>query len=184
VLKGLVEDVHGAIKDDKDTPLPYLTFVEDGVRFIVYCPVQNDYELRLENTKPMADILLHLVDINLLKNGQVADDKETNEAVEEDLRAIKSIRYKRVLFAINKMDTVKWDTIAYNNAVEYIKQASKTLSLKIWHNTEPLSEISVVPLSTRRNRNITRKEKPSNTIEMMNKKQEESPRTEAKQASI
>lgn len=115
VLKGLVEDTHGGIKDDAHTPLPYLSFIQNKVRYLVYCPVQNEYEERIENTRPMADILVHLFDINLFKSDTGVQDGATLRAVKQNMEVIKTLRYKKVMFGVNKMDSVEWDSLTFHN---------------------------------------------------------------------
>ena len=151
VLKGVIEDTHGGIKDDFKTPLPFLTINEDDITYHVYYPTGSDYNSRIKYTNPMVDIVLHLIDINIF-NG--LDSKDINILLEKQLNFVKQLKFKQLIIGVNKMETVAWSTSSFNILAEWINNTISKLHIKNWNNSEKIKDIMIIPLSSKKNSNI------------------------------
>ena len=105
------------------------------------------------------DILLHLIDIDQLKTTDEANNSETHASIENDIASLREFRFKRVIFGINNVENIGWDSLVYDSAVESIRSAAKNLSILDHNNTSICSAFDIIPLSTTLDKNITELDK-------------------------
>ena len=126
VLKGVIEDTRGGVKDDFKTPLPFLTVNEGEVTFQIYSPSDIDYNSRIKYTNPMVDIVLHLVDMKGLKN---LEEKDIDIVLEKQLKFIKYLRFKQLVIGVNKMECAKWSSASFEIISSRVKSAVRKLNI-------------------------------------------------------